>query len=309
MMTELKKLAETLLKNRKLLAYFLIFWAAVLIFYGIGNHVEYDGRILEGTEYTAYVLASTADVAAGVVLALLAIKLLKENFLSSISKKKLLAVFLLLWAASFIFWGLSTIIDYGRWALEGYTEDVGSVVSGVIQVGAAIPLALLSIKLLKPNFISSVSRNKLLVIFLVLWAGTLFFWGLSNVMRYGNDVLEVYEDPYIDEEGFTGAISVVGILYGLADMGAGIVLALLATKLWGKNLPVSSTKTKLLAVFLLFWAASFFFAGLYDILDWAPIATEYAEAALTTIAGLMELAAAAMLAMLGIKTWSQKEVT
>jgi len=162
---------------------------------------------------------------------------------------------------------------------------------------------------LKPNFLSKVSRNKLLVIFLLLWAGTLFFWGLSNVMRYSNDMFDVYENPYVDEEGFTGAITIIGVLYGLADMGVGILLALLATKLWGKNLPVSSTKTKLLAVFMMFWAASFFFAGLYDILDWAPVATESAEAVFVTIAGLMELAAASMLMLLGYKIWGQKEDT
>ena len=306
-MTEIRSLVEMLLRHRKLLAYFLIFWAGVLIFYGIGNNVEYDGQILEGTQYVAYVLSALADVGAGILLALLGVKLLKENFLSSMSKEKLLGFFLILWAASFFFWGISTAIDYGEWAAKGYTEDAGSTLSGVIQVVAAIPLALLGGKLLKTNFLPSVSKKKLLVIFLVLWAAALFFWGLSNVMRYSNDALELTEDPYIDEEGFTGAITAIGILYGLADMGAGIVLALLGTKLWGKDMPLSSTKTKLLAVFLLFWAASFFFAGLYDILDWGPIAGEDAEAALVTIAGLMELAAAAVLAMLGLKAWGQKE--
>ena len=308
-MTELRNLAEMLLRHRKLLAYFLIFWAAVLIFYGIGNNVEYDGRILEGTEFTAYVLSSLADVGAGILLALLGVKLLKENFLSSLSKEKLLAFFLILWAVSFFFWGLSTTIDYGYWAAKGYTEDAGSTLSGVFQMGAGIVLALLGVKLLKNNFLKSVSRNKLLVIFLLLWAATMFFWGISNVMRYSNDAFEATENPYVDEEGFTGAITIIGIFYGLADMGAGILLALLATKLWGKNLPISSTKTKLLAVFLMFWAASFFFAGLYDIFDWAPIAMEDAEAALVTIAGLMELAVAILLAMLGWKIWGHKENT
>ncbi len=308
-MTELRNLAEMLLRHRKLLSYFLIFWAGVLIFYGIGNNVEYDGRILEGTENVAYILSALADVGAGILLALLGVKLLKENFLSSMTKERLLGFFLILWAASFFFWGISTTIDYGRWAAEGYVEDAGSTLSGVIQIVAAIPLALLGGKLLKTNFLPSVSKKKLLVIFLVLWAATLFFWGLSNVMRYSNDALELSEDPYVDEEGFTGAITIIGILYGLADMGAGIVLALLGTKLWGKEIHLSSSKTKLLALFLLFWAASFFFAGLYDIFDWGPIAGENAEAALVTIAGLMELAAATALAMLGMKTWGHKETT
>jgi hypothetical protein len=122
-------------------------------------------------------------------------------------------------------------------------------------------------------------------------------------MRYSNEIAEITAE---DEGYWTG---VFGILAGLADFATGIVLALLGAKLYSKNFIASLTRNKVLAIFLLLWAASFFFWGLYDITDWAKFAAESAEAALVTIAGLFELAAAAILAMLGWKTWAQKETT
>ena len=120
------------------------------------------------------------------------------------------------------------------------------------------------------------SRNKLLAIFLILWAATLFVWGLSNIMRYPSDLSELStgEDRYW--------IGLLGTLAGLADLATGVVLALLATKLWGTNLVASLTRNKLLAIFLILWAASFFFWGLYDITDWAEYAAESAEALVVT---------------------------
>ncbi len=299
-MTELRNMSESILKHRKLLAYFLIFWALVLIFYAIGENVEYEGRVLEGAESAAFILGSVADVIAGIILALLGVKLLKENFLSSVTKEKLLAYFLIFWAASFFFNGLSMAIDYGRYAGD-YTDDAISALSGWINVIAGIVLGLFAAKLLRNNFLKSVTKNKLLAFFLILWAASMFFWGISNVMRYSTELADLTSE----DEGYWNYL--LGIPAGLADLAAGVVLALLGTKLYNEKFVVSVARNKVIALFLILWAASFFFWGLYDIADWWEFASESAEAAIAAISGFFEVVAAILLAMLGLKIWGQKE--
>jgi hypothetical protein len=87
------------------------------------------------------------DLLSGVVLALLALKLLKSDFIAALPKEKLLVYFLLLWAGSFFFWALSDIAYYGPYALK-YGEDATALIAALFELAVGAVLALLGWRLM-----------------------------------------------------------------------------------------------------------------------------------------------------------------
>ena len=143
------------------------------------------------------------------------------------------------------------------------------------------------------DFVEILAKEKLLVYFLLIWAGTFFFWAIHGLWSYGLHA----ED----------AADVLAIIARLMELLAGVVLALLALKLLKSDFLGTLTKANLLAYFLLLWAGSFFFWGLSDIAYYGPYVSRYAEDATALIAALFELAAGAVLALLGWKLLTTKK--
>jgi hypothetical protein len=139
-----KDLVEIIGKE-KWLVYFLLFWAGSFVLWAVHGLMDNGFQVEEAAD-ALDIIAHLMDLLAGVVLALLVVKCLKSDFLGTLSKERLLVYFLLLWAGSFIFWGLADIAWDGPWALE-YAEDAIGLIGGLFELAAGAVLALFGWKL------------------------------------------------------------------------------------------------------------------------------------------------------------------
>jgi hypothetical protein len=136
-----------------------------------------------------------------------------NNIVELLEKEKLAVYFVLLWAGSFFFWNVSSEIWYisnMNSALRGF-----GFFNNLIELFAGVVLALLGFKLLGMKFLPTLTKEKLLVYFLLLWAASFFLWAIYDFATFG---------PF-------SADAVVGLLGTLCDLGAGAVLALFGLKL------------------------------------------------------------------------------
>jgi hypothetical protein len=140
------------------------------------------------------------------------------------------------------------------------------------------------------NIIELLEKEKFLVYFVLLWAGSFVFWNLSSLSYYA---FHLYS-----------ALSVLALLSNLLEFLAGIMLGLLGFALLGMNVLKTITKEKLLVFFLLFWAGSFILWGIYDIIDVGPMS---AEAVLRLLGALCDLGAGTVLALFSWKLLGAKE--
>jgi hypothetical protein len=106
------------------------------------------------------------------------------------------------------------------------------------------------------NFIDELAKHKLLVYFVILWGASFFLWTVYGIARWGFEITE--------------ALDVVDLLYHLSELFAGVLLVLIGLKLLNPNLLTTIKNERLLVYFLILWAASFFFCGIYDIVDYGP---------------------------------------
>jgi len=142
------------------------------------------------------------------------------------------------------------------------------------------------------NFLFGLSKEKNLVYFLLAWAGTLFFWAISSlVYRVTN---------------LTSAYSGVVLFSDLFNLGAGIVLALLAFKLLSVTFMPGLKSESLVSYFLLLWAGSFFFGAIADFVYDAQYGIGSASDAISILGTLSSLAAGAILALVGWKLLNSK---
>jgi hypothetical protein len=140
------------------------------------------------------------------------------------------------------------------------------------------------------NIIELLEKEKFVVYFVLLWAGSFFFWNISSTVYYASHL-------YSALNGFAAFVNLLELL-------AGVMLGLLGFKLLGvKFLPMLTTE-KLLVYFLLLWAGSFFFWGIYDLANIGPISIESGFGLLGT---LCDLAAGAVLALVGWKLLNTKD--
>ena len=103
----------------------------------------------------------------------------------------------------------------------------------------------------------------------------------------------------IIEWGFelTDALGFLDMLFHLSELFAGLLLVIVGIRLIGTNFLESIKKEKLVVYFLLLWAASFFFIGLYNIIDHGPWMFEYWNCLLGFLSGLAGLIAGITLAL------------
>jgi hypothetical protein len=150
------------------------------------------------------------------------------NLVEMLEKQKWLVYFLLFWAGVFFFWALQRMAANGFDATEA--EDFFYLIANLFDLAAGIMLGLFSLKLLKINFIGAISRERLLVFFLLLWAGSFFFWGIGDIIYYGP-----YAGRYLEDA--------LGVIGGLLELGAGAVLGLFGLKLFGSKDPSTVAST------------------------------------------------------------------
>jgi len=136
-----------------------------------------------------------------------------KNIIELIEKEKLIVYFVLLWAGSFFFWNISNEIYYATHfysALNGF-----AVFNNLIELFAGVMLGMLGFKMLGIKFLPTLTKEKLLVYFLLLWAGSFFFWAIYDIVSFGP----------------LSADAIVGFFGTLCDLVAGVVLALFGWKL------------------------------------------------------------------------------
>jgi hypothetical protein len=136
-----------------------------------------------------------------------------KNIIELLEKEKLAIYFVLLWAGSFFFWNISSEI----WSIQNMNSALNGFAffNNLIELFAGIMLGLLGFKLLGIKFLPTLTKEKLLVYFLLLWAASFFLWAIYDFATFG---------PF-------SADAIVGLLGTLCDLGAGAVLALLGLKL------------------------------------------------------------------------------
>jgi hypothetical protein len=140
------------------------------------------------------------------------------------------------------------------------------------------------------DIIELLEKEKIVIYFVLLWAGSFFFWNIGS---------EVYYASHLNS-----ALNGFAIFNNLIELLAGVMLGMLGFKLLGIKFLPTLTKEKLLVYFLLLWAASFFFWAIFDIVDLGPIT---AETGFRLLGALCDLGAGAVLALFGWKLFSAKE--
>ena len=136
------------------------------------------------------------------------------------------------------------------------------------------------------NFIDEIAKHRLLVYFVTLWGAMLFLWTVYGIVEYGFEP--------------TDALDIIDILFHLSELFAGALLVLLGIKLMNANFLKAIKNERLLVYFLILWAASFIFMGLYDIIDFGPWIFEYMSDAIAFLSGLAALFAGVVL---GLFSW------
>ena len=140
------------------------------------------------------------------------------------------------------------------------------------------------------NIIELIEKEKFLVYFVLLWAGSFFFWNIGSEIYYASHLNSAWN-------GFA-------FFNNLIELLVGVMLGMLGFKLLGVKFLPTLTKEKLLVYFLLLWAASFFFWAIYDIADFGPMS---AEAIFRLLGALCDLVAGAVLALFGWKLLNNKD--
>jgi hypothetical protein len=135
------------LSQEKFLVYFLTAWAGVF-FFGALSNLAY--RVVHlSTAYSGLSLfASLFGLGAGIILALLAFKLLIPNFMAGVKREPLVPYFLLLWAGSFFFGGIADIAYDAQYGFSDASDWI-SVLGTLSSLAAGAVLALVAWKLLQ----------------------------------------------------------------------------------------------------------------------------------------------------------------
>jgi hypothetical protein len=141
------------------------------------------------------------------------------------------------------------------------------------------------------NFTDELAKHTLLVYFVILWGGTMFFWSSCN-LAYGS---------YVD------ILDVVAILANLLELIAGILLVISGIKLMSTNFLAGINTEKTLVYFLILWAGSFIFWGIYDIFYYGPWVFRYLEDTLCFLGGLAAFFAGVVLGLFGWRLLAENE--
>ena len=132
------------------------------------------------------------------------------------------------------------------------------------------------------NIIELIEKEKILVYFVLLWAGYFFFEGIGSLFHYGFN--------------FNSSWDVLIFLIKLFYLAIGVILGVLGFKMLGIKFLPTFTKEKLLTYFLLLWGASFFLLAIFDLLSFGWIS---ADDSLRSLGSLFQIAAGAVLVLFG----------
>jgi len=144
------------------------------------------------------------------------------------------------------------------------------------------------------TFTGELAKHKLLVYFVILWGAMLFLWTVYGIIEYGFEL--------------TDALGVIDLLFHLSELFAGGLLVLLGINLLMNFDFLKAIKNeRLLVFFLILWAASFFFMGLYDIVDFGPWVFHYLQDAIAFLSGLAALLAGIVLGLFSWKLLNEAE--
>ena len=141
-----------------------------------------------------------------------------KNIVDELRKHSLVVYFVIIWGASMFLYSVARLGTYGL-SVEEIT-DVTWILVNIFDLAAGVFLMLFGIKLLSPDLLKEVlTIERTLVYFLLLWAGSFFFWGLDGLLSYSG---------------------IVFILGALARFFAGIILALFGWKLLNEKDPITT---------------------------------------------------------------------
>lgn len=146
------------------------------------------------------------------------------------------------------------------------------------------------------NFIDELSKHKLLVYFVTLWGASLFIWTVYGLAEYGFDQYGEPIEMYISDK-----------IYHFSELFAGLILIIFGLKLINTNILKGIKSEKLLIYFLLLWAASFFFWGLWYIIDFGPAIFENIQNPIAFLGALAKLAAGAVLGLFSLKLLNETD--
>jgi len=146
------------------------------------------------------------------------------------------------------------------------------------------------------NFIDELAKHKLLVYFVTLWGATLFLSQVYALTAWG-----------LDGFYWVGTSAGVDLFFHLSELFAGVILVILGVKLLNTSLLETLRNERLLVYFLMLWAASFFFRGLWSFVYYGLDATFYPEVTIALLGGLASLFAGVAMGLFGWKMLSEHE--
>ncbi len=138
------------ISKEKYLVYFLLGWAGVFFFYAIDGFISNIMSITNGYASAATwvgLISRPVDLFAGVMIGILAAKLLMPNFMPAIKREAALIYFMLLWAGGFLF---NVLYDIAYYATYGFVaSDILGVFGTLCSLAAAGVLGLFAWKLMQ----------------------------------------------------------------------------------------------------------------------------------------------------------------
>jgi hypothetical protein len=142
------------------------------------------------------------------------------------------------------------------------------------------------------NFIDELAKHKMLVYFVMLWGLWLFLWTVYGFIEWGFD---------------TDLLGILDLFFHLSELFAGLLLVIIGIKLMNTTFLEGIKNEQLLVYFLLLWAGSFFFGGLYTIIDYGPVMFDYGEYLIAFLSGLAGLFAGVTLGLFSWKMLNEPE--
>jgi hypothetical protein len=146
------------------------------------------------------------------------------------------------------------------------------------------------------NFVDELAKHKLLVYFVTLWGATLFLNEVYALTAWG-----------LDGFYWVGTSVVVDMFFHFSELFAGVILAIFGVKLLSTGFLETLRNERLLVYFLMLWAASFFFRGLWSFVYYGLDATFYPESAIALLGGLASLFAGVAMGLFGWRMLSAHE--
>jgi hypothetical protein len=142
------------------------------------------------------------------------------------------------------------------------------------------------------NFIDELAKHKMLVYFVTFWGAWLLLWTVYGFIEWGFN---------------TDLLGILDLFFHLSELFAGLILVILGIRLIGIKFLEGLKNEQLLTYFLLLWAASFFFGGLYTLIDFGPVMFEYGEYFIAFLSGLAGLFAGITLGLFSWKILNKQE--